>query len=391
MTDAPRLALYDGILVTETDRLARLDDKGWHDIESWCYDNGKCIVTGEGVRFPAREGNDGDYWQWHALKKQARRYLEQTAAKHAGGRAIAQANGGFIGAVPFGYAISGAKYRKALTPHPENGPLVVEIFTRIATGQSGATVAAWLSAATGRKANAEKYSRSGPVRVKFILDLVRNPVYRTGERDGAEFEPLISAELWNDANSTIAARSFTRTAMPSVHGYSGVIYCPCGTVLYRHQSDRGAEKYRCGRGRRGVPEQRCGLPGLGFDAVNARVDEVMSALQIPEQVQRAEGGDAGKAAELLAIKRRMTAAVAANDMPEVARLSVAYSEREARQAAPVRVWWEQTGRSLGELWQAGDLAARRALLTEGIGAHGYRMVVSEGERAELVLGPDDED
>ena len=383
MTDAEKLAMFDGILVTETDRLARLDDKGWHDIESWCYDHGKFILTGEGVRFPAREGNDGDYWQWHGLKKQARRYWEQTRSKHESGRNVARANGGFIGSAPFGYLVTGVKYRKTLVPHPEYAPLARQMFWRIADGVTGAKVAEWLTRELGREAR--------PVRVKFVLDVIRNRSY-LGERDGATFEPLVSEELWNAANATLAARSFTRSAAPAVHAYSGVIYCArCSAPMYRHYTGRGREMYRCGAGRRGVPEQRCGMPGLGFDAVNASVDQVMSGLGIAEAVQRAEGGDAGKAAELAAIKRAMNAALAKNDMPEVARLSVAYSERDGREAAPVRVWWQETGRTLGELWTAGDLAARRELVSEGIRPHGYAMVVNAdgtAELAEIVEAPD---
>ena len=125
------------------------------------------------------------------------------------------------------------------------------------------------------------------------------------------------------------------------------------------------------------------MPGLAYDAVNASVHELMSGLGFPEQVQRCAGGDAGKASELAAIKRKMTAALAASDMPLVAVLSAEYSARENREAAPVRVWWEGTGRVLGELWNAGDLAARRELLCSGIGAHGYAVTVAADGTASL--------
>jgi DNA invertase Pin-like site-specific DNA recombinase len=374
---SPKLPLFDGILVTETDRLARLDDEGWHDIESWCYRNGKSIVTGEGVRFPAREGNDGDYWQWHALKKQARRYWEQTRDKQAGGRAIAKASGGFIGSVPFGYAMSGVKYHKKPVPHPENGPLAVELFTRIAgdasnSPQSGATVAAWLTQATGRL-----------WRVKAVLGIVRNRTY-LGERDGTTFDPLVTQELWDAANASLAARSFTRAAAPAIHGFSGRIYCArCQTVMYRHKPDRGREVYRCGLGRRGVIEARCGMPGVSFDAVNDSVHAVMAALMIPEQAQRASGGDSGKAAELVAIKRKMSSALAKNDMPLLAMLSAEYTARESRESEPVKVWWQPTGRTLAQAWEAGDLKARRELLREDLRSHGLVLVITADGTAEL--------
>lgn len=383
MTDPARMAMYDGLLV-ETDRLSRADDKGWHDIESWCYDHGKKIITTEGVQFPPR--NDADRYQWVGLKRQSRTYWESVRDKHAQAREIVKDSGGIIGRPPFGYATAGSKYAKSFVPDPHTADVAREIFARTAAGESGAKVAKWLDMAAPRVIKAT--GRPVPWRVKTVLAIVRNRTY-LGERDGVKFEALVDEKLWNDANATVAARSFTRGAPPTEHSYSGVIYCQCGAVLYRHKSERGREKYRCGRGRRGVPETRCDMPGVNFGEVNAAVDKVMRELEIPEQVQRAEGGDAGKAAELALIKRRMNAAMRANDMDTVAELSVLYRDRESREAAPVRVWWEQTGRSLGELWREGDVAEQRDLLgARGIGAHGYRLVVNEDATAELVLGPE---
>lgn len=370
MTDPAKMAMYDGILISDTDRISRGTQEDFVFIEHWATVNGKRIVVARGPQYPAR--TDAERGDWDGQKRRARTYWEDVRDKHADTRELIRENGGFIGRPNFGYLTSGPELRKTLVPHPENAPLAREMFQRIADGQPGTTVAAWLSAGLGRS-----------VRVKFVLDCIRNRTY-LGERDGAEFEPLVSRELWDAASAAVAARSFTRPAAKAVHGYSGVIFCDrCHTVLYRHYTGRGREVYRCGLGRRGVTEERCTMPGLGFDAVNAAVGGIMAALLIPEQVQRADGGDQGKAAELTAIKRQMNAALAVNDMPEVARLSVAYSERDAREAAPVRVWWEATGRTLGELWRAGDLAARRELLREGLRPHGYAMTVNADSSAAL--------
>ena len=220
-------------------------------------------------------------------------------------------------------------------------------------------------------------------RAKAVIDMIKRDTY-LGRRDGVEFEPLVSETVWNDANATVAARSFTRSAVASVHHYSGVVHCGrCGSVLYHHKPERGHAKYRCGLGQRGVAESKCGMPGIDYDTANAAIDTVMSPLGIPEQVQRAEGGDAGKSAELAPIKRRMAAAMAKNDMGEVAKLSAEYAERDAKPAAEVRVWWERTGKSLGQVWAGADIAARRELLSSGLAVHDLVVVVHADGSAEL--------
>lgn len=358
MTDPQKLAMYDGIIV-ETDRLARCDDRGWHYIEHWCYEREKVIVTSEGVRFPARD--DSDRYQWIGLKRRARTYWEDVRDKQAGGRAIVRANGGAIGSIPFGYTITGVKYRKQFEPHPVNGLLAVEAFQRIADGRSASSVAAWLSEMTGK-----------PWRVKRVIDMIRRRSY-LGERDGHTY-PLLAEgfrELWEQANNALDARSIKRGGQVVVHAYSSLIFCPCGATWFRHQSTKhgvpvGSERYRCSRGRRGIAKERgCGREALDFGRVNAAVDRAMRAVDYPEVVAVTTGGDFAKRQFLAELKDRMTAALAAGDMAQVTVLAAEHAVAEAQPSEPVRTYGKLTGRNLGQVWESENLAGRRAMLRSG--------------------------
>src|ERR1700743_1929032 len=60
MTVAAKLAAYDGILISDTDRLSRGTDEDFHYIEDWCYKNRKSIVVANGPQFPPRDGPMGE-------------------------------------------------------------------------------------------------------------------------------------------------------------------------------------------------------------------------------------------------------------------------------------------------------------------------------------------
>ena len=361
MTDPAKMAMYDGILV-ETDRLARCDDKGWHTIESWCYDHDKKIITTEGVQFPARD--DSDRYQWIGLKRRARTYWEDVKAKHAQTRELIKANGGAIGLQPFGYKIEGPKLHKQFVIDRVTGPWVVEAFKRIADGRTITSVALWLTEVTGKA-----------WRVKRVSDMIKRPSY-LGSRDGHVYEALISVELWEAANSALAARSQSHGGRRAVHGYSSVIYCACGASFYRHQSVAkggspvGAEKYRCSRGRRSLlGEARCEYPAIPFDAANKVVDAMMRDDIRDEWVMATTGGDSGRQMELQRIKTEMTAAMGRGDMSLVTTLAAKFAEVDSQPAEPIRTVPRKTGRTMAEAWSSGSLSDQRAMLGD------YRVTV----------------
>lgn len=372
-TDKAKLDLWDALYV-ETDRLSRGDDRAWHYIETFCYENDKRILTVEGVQFPPRD--DSDRYQWLAMKRRARTYWEDVRDKHAQTRELIRANGGAIGLPPFGYTITGQRLRKTFVPDPQTAPLAREAFRRIADGQTATSVAQWLSEATGRT-----------WRVKRVVDMIARPTY-LGERDGVTFEALVSQEMWDAANAAMASRSFTRTdkgGRRTEHGYSGLIYCACGASLYRHYTGRGNEKYRCSRGRRGLVEEKCLLPSWNRADVDPAVDRLMSRVQVRELVMTTTGGDHARQMELQRLSDAMKDAMARMDMPEVSRLAEAVSGLQGASVEPIRTSY-RPGSTYGDQWRDGTLSDRRSLLARG----DFHLVI-EQERGIVFRWEGDED
>lgn len=301
MRDAQKLAMYDAILISDTDRLSRGTDEDFHYIEDWAYRNGKRILVADGPRFPPREGpmGDSDRYQWIAQKRAARTYWEAVRDKHADTREVIKANGGAIGMPPFGYRVAGSKLHKTFVIEAVEGPIVAEAFRRIAEGRTTTSVAVWLAEVAPKTWG----GKSVPWRVTTVTGMIKRRTY-LGKREHFEFEPIVSQDLWDRANAAILGRGGMRDkgGRRTGHGYSGLIFCECGSRLYRHYIGRGTERYRCGRGRTGnVAEQKCPYPSVVFDDVNAAVDALMADDLTHEFVMVTLGGDASKQAELAEI------------------------------------------------------------------------------------------
>jgi DNA invertase Pin-like site-specific DNA recombinase len=355
MTDPALMAMYDGILIYHTDRLSRGTQEDFTYIEHWAVAHGKRIIVADGPQFPKRD--DSDYWRWTSEKDVARKEWERIRARQMGTQTQLKSMGHAVGKPPFGYMVTGAVYAKRFEIDPVTGPVAREAFQRIADGHTASNVAIWLSEQTGQS-----------WRVKRVTEMIKRRTY-LGERDGHAFTALVSEELWNDANAAMASRSFKQRdagGRRTAHGYSGEIFCECGAKLYRHQSERGKEKYRCARGRRGdVTEARCGHGAPLLGPVDAAIDTLMRRAMVPERVMMTTGGDHGRQMELQRLQDAMSAAMAKRDMAEVTRLAAEFADVDARPAEAVRTILRETGRSYADVWGSGELSDRRAMLARG--------------------------
>lgn len=365
MTQPAKLAMYDAILISDTDRISRGTDQDLLYIEDWCYRNEKSIIVANGPWFPPREGpmGDSDRYQWIAQKRAARTYWEAVRDKHADIREVIKANGAAIGRPPFGYQVEGTKLHKTFTIDPVTGPLAREAFQRIADGRTATSVAEWLTDMSPIIRDGKRY----PWRVKRVIDMIKRTSY-LGSRDGHEYDPLITRELWEAANTAILARYVSHGGRRIVNGYSGVVYCECGASLYHHQSTRdgkpaGIPKYMCSRGRRGIAgEQKCGRKLVPFDQANQAVNRLLSDDWTSEYVMVTTGGDAGRQAELSRIQNEMTTAMACKDMQQVTVLAAEYAVLDAQPAEPIRTIPRKTGRKISEVWNAATITDQRRML-----------------------------
>lgn len=90
LNDPAKLMLRDALYVTETDHLARMDDEGFHKIETWLYDNGKRLITSEGAQFPPRD------WRGRRARAPTRRWCSRRWRSFSAGAGGIHAGYGYL-------------------------------------------------------------------------------------------------------------------------------------------------------------------------------------------------------------------------------------------------------------------------------------------------------
>jgi len=91
----------------------------------------------------------------------------------------------------------------------------------------------------------------------------------------------------------------------------------------------------------------------------------MTRFTMAERVLVTTGGDHARQMELARLQGAMASAMAKKDMATVTRLAGEFSEVEARPSEPIQTTLRETGRTYAEVWAAGTLGDRRALLARG--------------------------
>ena len=125
------------------------------------------------------------------------------------------ANGGIDNRLPWGAIAVGAKHNKRIQWTPQAREYIPQIYARIITGQSLATVARWLEAEhvapTGIAKTGSSKGKSGKWWPRSIGHIVRNPVYAGLRVNGqqqttAECEPLVDDAVWAAAGESLKDR-----------------------------------------------------------------------------------------------------------------------------------------------------------------------------------------
>ena len=153
-------------------------------------------------------------------------------AKHLGGQ------------IPFGYK---KDEHGVYTPHPEEAPIVLELYKRLDAGAKLIELARWLKA----KGVYTRYNK--PYRPEGIRQMVQNPVYTGRYTWGVrskrkKFEPvvienafpaIVDQELFRRVNALIADRAYGPRSRRKEVDYilTGYLYCEyCGRHLYGYKS-----------------------------------------------------------------------------------------------------------------------------------------------------------
>ncbi|MDA8346466.1 MAG: recombinase family protein, partial [Thermaerobacter sp.] len=220
----------EAVLVTEQDRLSRLDEIPWAILKQTFRDYSIKLYTLSGeVDF----GNEDDEFTADIMAIIDRRRRKTVVRQMVRGRAAAAKRGEWLGRLPFGYRRN--PDTQHLEPHSAEAPLVREIFNLFAQGKMGSRRIAVVT--SDRIPN--KYVDGG-----FIVHVLRNPVYAGdivtevgGEqiRVDAAHEPIVGRDLWEACNRVLNARSTQnkKSRLESTVGLAaGIVYCSaCGHLL----------------------------------------------------------------------------------------------------------------------------------------------------------------
>lgn len=279
----------EAVLVTEQDRLSRLDEIGWAVLkQAFRQADTKLFTLSGEVDF----GNEDQEFTADILALLDRRRRKTIVRQMVRGRAGAVRRGEWLGRSPFGYRRDPAT--KHLVPVPEEAVVIREIFAEYAQGELGsAKIALAIANLVGR-----------PVGGDFVLDVIRNPVYRGdlvveigGERIEVPHthEAIVNRTLWEKCNRILRTRAtpYKRADLTSNRGLAtGLLFCgTChrrlspftavkrlagGTRSYRYY--RHLRKERSGL----LPDGRSCRAAHRLETVDAKVRRDLVALVLSE-------------------------------------------------------------------------------------------------------------
>ena len=223
-------------------------------------------------------------------------YLKQFLQQSAEGMARAAREGRYTGGiVPLGYKVEGWKHTARLVPSDivlwrdwSEADALRHIYRRLAVdGWSCLRVADELNALgvptvyqkDGREVKERHGTRKrrtqGRWRAGRVRNLVINPVYRgklqygrrsTKDREiiEAEIEGLVSEEIWQAAQETLARNRIMAKNTNRIYLLRGVIVCGGCRLHYSGCWDRGQVRYKCNGALRepSTMEGRCGNPSF---------------------------------------------------------------------------------------------------------------------------------
>lgn len=153
---------------------------------------------------------------------------------------------------------------KRLVADPARGPVMAEVFAKVAGGDKTADVLAYVERETGERWNvASLYTRIRNAVYKGLLEYGKTslPMGRQRQKNEAEevvqgsWEGLVSEELWERANATLKERGRGRgKTVPTNRFYvlsDGIVTCAnCGRPVIGSASD-GVRRYACSNRRNG--------------------------------------------------------------------------------------------------------------------------------------------
>lgn len=360
VTEPSKIAQYDAVVAYRFDRLSRGDDRSTSEIEAWAYENGKILLTEDGLIFPC-EGTDGI--RWDVTKRIAHEEWLKISERYRRMTNFLRGGGFHVGRAPFGYRSTiadGAKH-KTLTIVPAEADIIRDAAEWYLSGMSLADICAKLNG-TERLPRAMKNGHQPLWANSTISKVLHNEVIAGRQTDGsgktiARVEPILSREIFSAVNDRMAKRNkragqsgVSQSKTPAL--LTSIIVCTeCNKPMYRTG-----------------PNYYCRVKGCqSIIRIAVADNEVHAAMStddrrdIVETIVKGSGYDA----EIAEVKRDLAEAVEAEEFERIPALRTELDRLRSLPASPTRVERKESAQTVAEMWAAmADDGERRAYLME---------------------------
>jgi DNA invertase Pin-like site-specific DNA recombinase len=371
---------YDAVVAYRFDRLSRGNDASTSAIETWARDNGKRLLTEDGLEYPC-EGVAGI--RWDITKRISHEEWLKTSERYTRSGNFLRENGFHVGRVPFGYrtVVLPGEDHKRLTPEPAEAAIVRDVCEWYLDGASLGDICETLNSA-GRLPRIMKNGSQPLWAPSTISKVLHNEVIAGRQKDGndrtvAKVEPAVSRDIWEAVIARLAKRTkrqgISQTKSPAL--LTSIIHCSmCNKPMYRSGTPRNRYYY-------------CRIKGcasiIRVDVADADVHAAMSIDDRRDIVETIVPGT-GHDEAIADVKRDLAEAVEAEEFERIPALRSALAELRALPASPTRVIRRESDQTVAQMWaDMPDDASRRAYLLE----RGARAVFSKDEagHARLML------
>lgn len=361
VTQPSKIAQYDAIVAYRFDRLSRGDDRSTSMIETWAYENGKQLLTEDGLRFPC-EGADGI--RWDVTKRIAHEEWLKTSERYTRMGQFLRSGGFHVGRAPFGFQSVPSEQdprHKTLVQAPAEAEIIRDAAEWYLGGMSFADICEKLNDSERlprkmKNGNQPRWTNSALSKV-FHNEVIAGRQKTLSGKTVLKVEPILSRDIWDKVIERMANRN-------KRHGKTGVSQSKSPALLTSIIFCTNCNKamYRTG------PNYYCRVKGctsiIRIDVADNDVHATMSnehARDIVEVLVPGSGYDA----DIAEVKRDMAEAVEAEEFERLADLRTELARLRALPSSPTRVERRESDLTVAEMWAAmPDDAARRAYLME---------------------------
>ena len=368
VTQPDLMVKYQGIVASKHDRLSRADWSDENELRQWAEKNHVALFLVEkDLRWPPRPGaqyND-DVDNWNRAAGDSNREWNATSRRWKRGHKTRESNNHLTGKAPFGYRITGVNCGEApcrcfeageddpktLTIYEPEAKIVRDVVTRYLDGESTESIC-------------EDYPRWVP---SSLARFLRNPAI-AGRRMNKEgktvlrYEGIITWQKHEEVVARLESRSNRRGISPAnTYMLTGLISCEPGHAMYADKGQNAKQyTYRC---------RECKF-SVRLDLADAKVTDALLEDYgvLLRRIKRIIPGK-NHFDEIARLRQ---------DRNELDDLADDYDQRHAELTAEIRrltkldqehpqpntVGWDENGKTIAQLWESLDTAARRDWLKE---------------------------